>query len=134
MTFHPSQTDKVGDAVLITHADAVAITGNKAEQKLYRYHTGWPGGLKEITYETMSEKKPENIIRAAVSGMLPKNRQRKILLRRLQITTGEGPDAVYRPLEVNARRRAKKGEELKRPATDTAGGWEWDGAGLKEKS
>ncbi|KAK4048078.1 54S ribosomal protein L23, mitochondrial [Microbotryomycetes sp. JL221] len=79
------QSNDCGDYVVVTNARNVKVTGRKAEQKLYRHHTGYPGGLKEITYATMMEKKPEEIIRRAVSGMLPKNRLRDKRLERLFI-------------------------------------------------
>ncbi|KAK4049379.1 54S ribosomal protein L23, mitochondrial [Microbotryomycetes sp. JL201] len=85
-----------GDYVVVTNARNVKVTGRKAEQKLYRHHTMYPGGLKEITYATMMEKRPEEIIRRAVSGMLPKNRLRDKRLERLFIF----PDAEN-PYEGN---------------------------------
>ncbi|KDE05863.1 hypothetical protein MVLG_03806 [Microbotryum lychnidis-dioicae p1A1 Lamole] len=74
-----------GDYVVVTNASKVAVTGKKADQKLYRHHTMYPGGLKEIPYKTMLKNKPEEIIRRAVSGMLPKNRLRAKRLDRLMI-------------------------------------------------
>jgi large subunit ribosomal protein L13 len=57
-------TDDCGDYVVVTNARAVAVTGRKADQKLYRHHSGFPGGLKEIPYKTMMEKKPEEARRS----------------------------------------------------------------------
>ncbi|RIB07502.1 ribosomal protein L13-domain-containing protein [Gigaspora rosea] len=74
-----------GDYVVVINAKEVAVTGKKAEQKLYRHHSGYPGGLKTISYKIMLEKKPDEIIRKAVSGMLPKNRLRYRRLNRLFI-------------------------------------------------
>ncbi|WFD47922.1 54S ribosomal protein L23, mitochondrial [Malassezia furfur] len=74
-----------GDYVVVTNASHIAVTGRKDEQKLYRHHTMFPGGLKEIPYKTMLQKKPEEIIRRAVSGMLPKNKLRERRLERLKI-------------------------------------------------
>lgn len=85
--FDPAQD--VGDYVVVTHADLVVLTGRKADQKVYRHHTMYPGGLKTIKFETMLEKKPEQIIRKAVSGMLPKNILRDRRLERLKIFVGE---------------------------------------------
>ncbi|CAE6537948.1 unnamed protein product, partial [Rhizoctonia solani] len=62
-----------GDYVCVTNARKVVVTGRKADQIIYRHHTMYPGGLKEIKYKTMMERKPDEIIRQAVSGMLPKN-------------------------------------------------------------
>ncbi|GAA6048126.1 hypothetical protein JCM3770_003674 [Rhodotorula araucariae] len=85
-----------GDYVVVKNARKVAVTGRKAEQKLYRHHTQFPGGLKEIPFATMLERKPEEILRRAVSGMLPKNRLRAKRLERLLIF----PDADT-PHEAN---------------------------------
>ncbi|KAM0792896.1 hypothetical protein ACM66B_002657 [Microbotryomycetes sp. NB124-2] len=90
------QANDCGDYVVVTNARNVKVTGRKAEQKLYRHHTMYPGGLKEITYATMMEKRPEEIIRRAVSGMLPKNRLRDKRLERLFIF----PDSEN-PYEAN---------------------------------
>ncbi|CAG8499616.1 2853_t:CDS:10, partial [Ambispora leptoticha] len=74
-----------GDYVVVINAKEIKVTGRKAEQKLYRHHTGYPGGLKEIPYKRMMETKPTEIIQKAVSGMLPKNRLRNVRLGRLFI-------------------------------------------------
>ncbi|KAF8506565.1 60S ribosomal protein L23 [Russula emetica] len=79
-----------GDYVVVTNASQVKVTGRKADQILYRKHTLYPGGLKEIKYRDMMNKKPDEIIRKAVSGMLPKNKLRERRLERLRIF--EGPD------------------------------------------
>ncbi|GAA5871288.1 hypothetical protein JCM8547_007243 [Rhodosporidiobolus lusitaniae] len=86
------QANDCGDYVVVTNAAKVAVTGRKEDQKLYRHHTQFPGGLKEIPYKTMLERKPEEIIRRAVSGMLPKNRLRAKRLERLFIfPDGDNP-------------------------------------------
>ncbi|WFD38771.1 54S ribosomal protein L23, mitochondrial [Malassezia japonica] len=74
-----------GDYVVVTNASHVAVTGKKAEQKVYRHHTMYPGGLKEIPFKAMLQSKPEEILRRAVSGMLPKNKLRERRLERLKI-------------------------------------------------
>ncbi|KAN0111592.1 54S ribosomal protein L23, mitochondrial [Russula decolorans] len=79
-----------GDYVVVTNASQVKVTGRKADQILYRKHTLYPGGLKEIKYRDMMSKKPDEIVRKAVSGMLPKNKRRERRLERLRIF--EGPD------------------------------------------
>ncbi|KAG8693507.1 54S ribosomal protein L23, mitochondrial [Ceratobasidium sp. 394] len=89
-----------GDYVCVTNARKVIVTGRKADQIVYRHHTMYPGGLKEIQYKTMMERKPDEIIRQAVSGMLPKNRLRDRRLERLRIF--EGPE---NPLQANIKRR-----------------------------
>lgn len=78
-----------GDYVVVINAEKVKVTGRKADQKLYRYHSGYPGGLKEVPYKRLLENKPEEIIQKAVSGMLPKNRLRAKRLERLLIFEGE---------------------------------------------
>ncbi|GAA5879408.1 hypothetical protein JCM16303_003192 [Sporobolomyces ruberrimus] len=79
------QSNDCGDYVIVKNAKKVKVTGKKKEQLVYRHHTMFPGGLKEIPFETMMERKPEEIIRRAVSGMLPKNRLRAKRLERLMI-------------------------------------------------
>ncbi|KAJ3374783.1 54S ribosomal protein L23, mitochondrial [Allomyces arbusculus] len=78
-----------GDYVVVTNAARVRVTGTKAQQKLYRYHTGHPGGLREVPFKDMITKKPTEVIRHAVSGMLPKNRLRDDRLARLLIFPGK---------------------------------------------
>ncbi|KAI8146726.1 50S ribosomal protein L13 [Fennellomyces sp. T-0311] len=78
-----------GDYVVVVNAKEVLVSGRKAEQKLYRHHTGYPGGLKEITFNQLKEKDSTEAIRKAVSGMLPKNRLRDVRLERLYIFDGE---------------------------------------------
>ncbi|KAF8467433.1 ribosomal protein L13, partial [Gautieria morchelliformis] len=74
-----------GDYVVVTNASKVKVTGRKEQQLVYRHHTMFPGGLKEISYRDMKAKKPDEIIRKAVSGMLPKNKLRARRLERLRI-------------------------------------------------
>ncbi|KAJ3553655.1 hypothetical protein NM688_g3490 [Phlebia brevispora] len=78
-----------GDYVVVSNARKVKVTGKKAQQIVYRHHTMYPGGLKEIPYKQMMEKKPDEIIRQAVSGMLPKNKLRDRRLERLRIFEDE---------------------------------------------
>ncbi|GJE87498.1 60S ribosomal protein L23 [Phanerochaete sordida] len=78
-----------GDYVVVSNARNIKVTGKKAEQIVYRHHTMFPGGLKEIKYRDMMAKKPDEIIRQAVSGMLPKNKLRERRLERLRIFEGE---------------------------------------------
>jgi len=79
----------MGDGVIVINAEQVAVTGNKEAQKLYRYYTGHIGGLREIPYRNMLARKPEYIIRRAVTGMMPKTRLGKQQLRKLRIVKGE---------------------------------------------
>ena len=74
-----------GDFVIIINTDKAVLTGKKLEQKMYRTHSGWVGGLKEIKYKDMMEKKPELAMRVAVRGMMPRNTLSKDSLKRLHI-------------------------------------------------
>ncbi|MBU5438610.1 50S ribosomal protein L13 [Tissierella sp. MSJ-40] len=77
-----------GDFVIIINADKIKLTGKKLEQKHYVYHTGHPGGLKEISYERMIEEKPEKIIQLAVKGMLPKNSLGRKMIKKMKVYSG----------------------------------------------
>lgn len=77
-----------GDFVVVVNAEKVRVTGKKAEQKVYRRHSGYPGNLKEIPYARWKEHVPERIIEHAVRGMLPKNRLGNRLIRRLKVYAG----------------------------------------------
>ena len=91
-----------GDFFVVVNAAKVQLTGKKLDQKLYRYHTGYVGGLKEITYREMMEKKPEEVVAHAVSGMLPKNKLRSRMMTRLRVFAGaEHTHAAQNPVELN---------------------------------
>jgi len=77
-----------GDFVIVINADKIKLTGKKLEQKNYVYHTGYPGGLREIPYERMIKEKPEKIIELAVKGMLPKNRLGRKMIKKLKVYAG----------------------------------------------
>ncbi len=86
-----------GDFVVVVNADKVVVTGKKAEQKVYRHHTGYIGNLKEISYKRMLQEKPEEIITAAVRGMLPKSKLRAPMMKRLRVYAGgEHPHAAQK--------------------------------------
>ena len=88
--------------VVVVNAAKVQLTGKKLDQKLYRYHTGYVGGLKEISYREMMEKKPEEVVAHAVSGMLPKNKLRSRMMTRLRVFAGaEHTHAAQNPVELN---------------------------------
>ena len=78
-----------GDNVIVINASKAVLTGKKLEQKMYRTHSGWVGGLKEIKYKDMMEKKPELAMRVAVRGMMPRNTLSKDSLKRLHIYAGD---------------------------------------------
>ncbi len=94
----------VGDFVVVVNADRVVVTGKKAEQKVYRRHSGYPGGLKTTSYEQMMERRPEEILRKAVYGMMPKNRLARQQMRKLKIYAGpEHPHAAQSPQRLEVR-------------------------------
>ncbi len=78
-----------GDFVVIINADKVRVTGNKAEQKLYYRHSGYPGGLKSISLERMMQTHPTRVIEYAVKGMLPHNRLGAQMMKKLKVYAGE---------------------------------------------
>jgi large subunit ribosomal protein L13 len=87
-----------GDFVVVVNAEKVVVTGRKAEQKMYYRHSGYPGGLKETSYEEMLERKPTEILRRAVKGMMPKTRLGRQQLKKLKIYAGpEHPHEAQRP-------------------------------------
>jgi large subunit ribosomal protein L13 len=93
-----------GDFVVVVNAERVVVTGRKAEQKLYRRHSGYPGGLKTTTYEQMMERQPTEILRKAVRGMMPKTRLARQQLRKLKIYAGpEHPHAAQNPQQYQVR-------------------------------
>jgi len=78
-----------GDHVVVINAERVRLTGNKAEQKVYRHHSGFPGGLKEIPFRRRMQQQPAEIVRDAVLGMLPKNKLRARRARMLRVYVGD---------------------------------------------
>jgi len=77
-----------GDFVVVINAKKVKVTGNKEKKKVYYHYSGYPGGMKEIVYEKLLEKKPTVIIQKAVRGMLPKNKLRSKMLKKLKVYAG----------------------------------------------
>ncbi|GLP95812.1 50S ribosomal protein L13 [Paraferrimonas sedimenticola] len=87
-----------GDYIVVVNADKVTVTGNKAKGKMYYSHTGFPGGIKEISFEKLIEKKPEMIIEKAVKGMLPKGPLGRAMFRKLKVYAGaEHKHAAQQP-------------------------------------
>jgi len=78
-----------GDFVVVVNADKVRVSGNKAQQKLYYRHSGYPGGLKSVSLEEVLKTRPDWVIEHAVKGMLPKNRLGKSMLKKLKVYTGD---------------------------------------------
>ena len=87
-----------GDFVIVVNADKVRLTGRKPEQKSYFHFTGYPGGLRETSFRSLLEKKPEMILTQAVKGMLPKNKLGRKMLKKLKdYTSSEHPHKAQRP-------------------------------------
>lgn len=87
-----------GDFVIIVNTDKAVLTGKKMEQKYYRHHTGWIGGLKEVKYRLLMEQRPEFAMELAVKGMLPKNSIGRAALTRLKLYTGpEHKNSAQKP-------------------------------------
>ena len=90
-----------GDFVVIINADKIRVTGNKAEDKRYYRHSGFPGGLKSETFEEAMAKHPERVIEHAVKGMLPKNTLGRAMGKKLKVYTGaEHPHMAQQPREI----------------------------------
>ena len=81
-----------GDTVIVINADKIVLTGRKMKNKTYYHHSGYMGGIKGITAEKLMEKQPEDLIRFAVKGMLPKNRLGRKLYQKLKVYTGKDHD------------------------------------------
>ncbi|HOP86954.1 MAG TPA: 50S ribosomal protein L13 [Syntrophorhabdaceae bacterium] len=91
-----------GDYVVVINAEKVKLTGKKLYQKNYAHHSGYPGGLRLINAKTMLEKKPEDVIRLAVRGMLPKNILGRKLIKKLKVYKGsEHPHKAQMPKEMS---------------------------------
>jgi large subunit ribosomal protein L13 len=87
-----------GDFVVVINAEKIAVSGNKREDKLYHRHSGYPGGLKTRTLNDMLERRPEEVIRLAVKGMLPRNRLARKQLTKLKVYAGpDHPHAAQQP-------------------------------------
>ncbi|MBI1910147.1 MAG: 50S ribosomal protein L13 [Deltaproteobacteria bacterium] len=90
-----------GDFVVVINASQVRLTGNKLEDKMYYNHSGYRGGLRETTAGKLLERKPDDLIRRAVHGMLPKNKMNQHLMKKLKIYAGvEHPHLAQQPKEV----------------------------------
>jgi large subunit ribosomal protein L13 len=91
-----------GDNIIVINADKIRVTGrNKPKQKIYYSHSGYPGGLKSISYEKLHAAKPEKIIEIAVKGMLPKNPLGRDMYRKLRVYAGsEHPHMAQQPIAV----------------------------------
>ncbi|MCX7698293.1 MAG: 50S ribosomal protein L13 [Candidatus Goldbacteria bacterium] len=89
-----------GDYVVVINADKVKLTGKKSEKKIYRRHTFYPGGLKEMKFSEMQKKHPKRVIELAVRGMLPKGKLGDKIFKKLKIFTGETHNITGKKLEI----------------------------------
>ena len=98
----PTYTPHVdcGDYVIVINTDKVVLTGNKLEDKMYTYHTGYVGGLKQIPYKTMMANKSDVVVYEAVKGMLPKNKLGKQMIKKLRVFKGAEHDHAAQQPEV----------------------------------
>jgi large subunit ribosomal protein L13 len=102
----PAYTPHVdtGDFVIVVNAEKVHVTGQKLDQKIYYRHSGYPGGLRERTLREQLERRPEEVLRKAVKGMLPKNKLASAQLRKLKIYAGpDHPHAAQNPEPLQER-------------------------------
>lgn len=91
-----------GDYIVVINAAQIKVTGNKELEKVYYRHSGYPGGLKETTFEKLRDKDSTKIIEIAVKGMLPKNPLGRAMLRKLKVYAGaEHPHDAQQPVEIN---------------------------------
>jgi large subunit ribosomal protein L13 len=94
----------VGDFVIVVNAEKVAVTGKKREEKRYYRHSGYPGGLRSRTLGEMLERRPEEVLRRAVKGMLPRTRLGRAQLRKLRVYAGpDHPHAAQQPEPMELR-------------------------------
>lgn len=90
-----------GDHVIVLNCDKIVLTGKKVEQKYYRYHTGYVGGLKEVAYKDLLKNKPDFVVREAVKGMLPKNSIGRKMIKKLRTYTGSTHEHdAQKPVEL----------------------------------
>ena len=90
-----------GDYVVVINAEKVKVTGNKGTDKIYHSHTGYPGGIKSISFDKLLEKAPERTIQSAVKGMLPKNPLGRQMFRKLKVYSGsEHPHVAQQPKTI----------------------------------
>jgi len=96
-----------GDFIVVVNAEKVAVTSDKSQSKIYYRHSGYPGGIKAETFESLRERRPEAVIERAVRGMLPKTKLGRQMLRKLKVYAGpDHPHAAQKPeaLELEIRK------------------------------
>jgi large subunit ribosomal protein L13 len=90
-----------GDYVVVINAEKVKVTGNKATDKIYHSHSGYPGGLKSISFEKLQERSPEKVIKLAVKGMLPRTPLGRAMFKKLKVYAGtDHPHGAQQPKTV----------------------------------
>ncbi|HCC45261.1 MAG TPA: 50S ribosomal protein L13 [Gammaproteobacteria bacterium] len=90
-----------GDYIVVVNAEKVRVTGNKKTDKIYHHHTGYPGGIKSITFDKLIDKAPEQVIEKAVKGMMPKNKLSRSMLSKLKIYAGSAhPHSAQQPMPL----------------------------------
>ncbi|KTD22037.1 50S ribosomal protein L13 [Legionella lansingensis] len=90
-----------GDYIIVTNAEKVTVTGRKFKEKMYYHHSGFPGGIKSISFDKLQKKNPVRIIELAVKGMLPKNPLGREMYRKLKVYAGsEHPHAAQQPKQL----------------------------------
>ena len=90
-----------GDYMVVINAEKLQVTGNKAKGKVYYRHTGFPGGLRQMTFEQLQERHPERVLELAVKGMLPRGPLGRAMLRKLKVYTGTAhPHGAQNPQEL----------------------------------
>ena len=90
-----------GDYVVVINAEKVKVTGNKATDKIYHSHSGYPGGLKAISFENLQERSPEKVIKLAVKGMLPRTPLGRAMFKKLKVYAGtDHPHGAQQPQTV----------------------------------
>ena len=91
-----------GDYIVVVNAEKVRVSGAKATDKMYHHHTGYPGGLKSISFEKLIDKAPERVIQGAVKGMLPRNPLGRAMFKKLKVYAGdEHPHTAQQPQALN---------------------------------
>lgn len=91
-----------GDYIVVINAEKIRVTGSKATDKMYHHHTGYPGGLKSMSFEKLIGKAPERVLQGAVKGMMPRNPLGRAMFKKLKVYAGaEHPHAAQQPQVLN---------------------------------
>jgi len=91
-----------GDYIVVVNAEKIRVTGAKATDKMYHHHTGYPGGIRSLSFEKLIDKAPERVLQRAVKGMLPRNPLGRAMLSKLKVYSGgEHPHAAQQPQPLN---------------------------------